>query len=67
MKIEREIKRAREARHWTQVELAAKADVDPSLVSRVERGFRVSLTTYEKLCAALDLKLSISVSDRRAA
>ena len=36
--VGRRLRRAREDRGWTQSELARRANVDPSSVSRVERG-----------------------------
>jgi XRE family transcriptional regulator, regulator of sulfur utilization len=49
------LRAAREARGWTQEELADKAELAAVQVSRIERGVReIRLTTLLRLIAALD-------------
>lgn len=60
---------AREARGWTQVQLAKKSGVDQSNISKIERdgGEWVTWRTVEALATALDVKpawLFPSSSDR---
>ncbi len=60
--MDREVKRfgenvraARQAKGWTQEELAHETGLAPVQVSRIERGVReVRLTTFLRLVAALD-------------
>ena len=54
------IKRLREARQWTQGELAYHAKVDQSLISKVESGERTDLrvSTVKKLAVALGVPVS---------
>jgi transcriptional regulator with XRE-family HTH domain len=50
----RKVRAARQARGWTQEELADRAGLAPVQVSRVERGVReVRLTTFLRLVSAL--------------
>jgi transcriptional regulator with XRE-family HTH domain len=51
----RNLRAAREAKGWTQEELAEKAGLASVQISRVERGVReVRLTTLLRLTAALE-------------
>ena len=52
------IKRRRAASGLTQVVLGDRAGVSQSEVSLVESGGRSSLATLDRLCAALDVRLS---------
>lgn len=53
-KFGRKVRAARQARGWTQVELAERSGLAPIQVSRVERGVReVRLTTLLRLLSAL--------------
>lgn len=53
------IRRAREARGWSQEALAGQADLNRSYLGEIERGDVVpSLNTMAKLAGALDIKLS---------
>jgi len=49
------VKRAREARHFTQASLAEAADTSPETISRVERGMlEPSASLLARLALALD-------------
>jgi transcriptional regulator with XRE-family HTH domain len=49
------VRAARNAKGWTQEELAHETGLAPVQVSRIERGVReVRLTTFLRLVAALD-------------
>jgi transcriptional regulator with XRE-family HTH domain len=50
----RDIRKEREARGWSQTELAVRAGVSLPTVTRVESGKKASATTLEALAAALD-------------
>jgi transcriptional regulator with XRE-family HTH domain len=51
------VREAREARHWTQEELADRSGLTSVQISRVERGAReIRLTTLLRLIDALDVK-----------
>lgn len=52
----RNVRDARHARGWTQEELAARSDLAPVQISRIERGVReVRLLTLVKLVDALGI------------
>jgi transcriptional regulator with XRE-family HTH domain len=52
----RNVRAAREARGWTQEDLAYEASLASVQVSRIERGRReIRLSTFLKLVRALDL------------
>jgi len=55
------LRRAREARGLTQLELSRLSDVDNTLSCRIERGLAPSAATLAKLARALHLTLSVEV------
>lgn len=55
------IYKAREEMGWTQAELAEKANVPRSTVSRTESGNNISIETLNKLAFAMGKKVSISI------
>ena len=57
LRIVNELEAMRQARGWTQEELAAKACVSRMTVSRVESGFDPRLSTVWDLTRALGLEL----------
>ena len=58
------IRLAREAKGWTQEELAEQADLDRSYIGSIERGERnISFTTLLKLARALKVKLAQLMGD----
>ena len=61
VRVGRIIRAVRLKRHWRQVDLAARAGVSETVVSRIERGrlTEVSLEAIEKVSAALDIQLTI--------
>ncbi|MGW4736789.1 helix-turn-helix domain-containing protein [Nocardia xishanensis] len=59
----RQIRAAREARGWSQTELANRAGMRQHAVSRLEAGDVVpTITTLERIAAALDTELSVSLA-----
>ena len=61
------IRRARQERGWTQVELAEKAGLSSNYVARLERGeVGPSLFVAQKLCEALDTDLDALTAPPRA-
>lgn len=54
--------KAREEMGWTQTELAQRANVPRSTVSRTESGNNTSIETLNKLAFAMGKKLSISIN-----
>ena len=54
-----QINQAREALGWTQAEAAKKAHVTQQQMSRLENGGNCNMTTFLKVCQALELKLDI--------
>lgn len=61
-RIGRNMKRLREAKGWSQEELAAEAGIHRTYVSGVERGVRnPTVTVLEKLAVALKAKMSLLV------
>lgn len=54
--------KAREEMGWTQNELAERANVPRSTVSRTESGNNTSIETLNKLAFAMGKKLSISIN-----
>ena len=58
------IRASREARGWTQEELAELADLDRSYIGSIERGERnISFMTLVKVAKALEVKLAQLVGD----
>lgn len=53
--IGRRIKAARKAKFWTQVQLAAHAEVSPSSVARWERGILPPVKELVRVAAVLDV------------
>ena len=61
------IRRARQERGWTQVELAEAAGLSSNYVARLERGeVGPSLFVAQKLCEALDTDLDALTAPPRA-
>ncbi len=59
MDVGKEIRRAREARGWSQAKLAGASDMGVSGISQIETGARnPSVTTLSKIAAALGLGVS---------
>jgi transcriptional regulator with XRE-family HTH domain len=57
--LARNVRRLRRARGWTQYDLAAEANIRQALVSAIELGdANPTLTSIEKIAAALDVKTS---------
>ena len=54
-----QINQAREALGWTQAEAARRANVTQQQVSRLENGVNCNMTTFLKICQALELKLDL--------
>lgn len=52
-----EIRKKRKLKEWTPEDLAEKAKVGVSTVTRAERGLRVQLRNLSKIAAALDVRL----------
>lgn len=61
----RQIREARNARGWSQDELAARAGVSRPSVARIERGDDVSTATLVKVARALGLTVEIKDADTR--
>lgn len=60
MNIKNALKICRTARGYSQKELAERAEMSPSYVSRIEKGQRdISIATLEKLAEALEVPLEI--------
>lgn len=58
--ISRQIFRLRQARGWTQEQLAAALDTKQTAIARLENGMhRPSLLTLEKICEVLEARLEI--------
>ena len=61
-RIGRNMKRLRDAKGWSQEELADRAGIHRTYVSGVERGVRnPTATVLEKLAVALEAKMSALV------
>jgi transcriptional regulator with XRE-family HTH domain len=55
--ISKNLKKARSAKGWTQVELAKKADINSNYYAKIERGdINPSYETFEKIFRALGVK-----------
>ncbi|TCJ89961.1 helix-turn-helix domain-containing protein [Nocardia alba] len=58
-----QVRQAREARGWTQSELAKRAGMKQNAVSRFEAGDGVpTIPTLERLAGALEVQLSIELT-----
>jgi HTH-type transcriptional regulator/antitoxin HipB len=61
------VRKARDARGWTQEELGERAGLAPVQISRIERGKReIRLGTFIRLIAALDTEPSELLKGVRA-
>jgi ribosome-binding protein aMBF1 (putative translation factor) len=60
------IRKAREARGWTQKQLARKAGTSQSYISRIEDADydRLMIATLDKLAKTLDLPLTITLGSQ---
>ena len=60
--VGRALRAVRLKRQWRQVDVAGRAGVDPSLISRLERGHldRLSLAALRRIAAVLDIRLDVS-------
>ena len=59
----RAVRQLRESHGWSQEQLAENADLNRSYLGEVERGYKTpSLTTADKLAAALQVSLSSLVA-----
>lgn len=67
MDIGERIKRARNARKWSQPRLAVAAGVGVNTVVQIEKGGDWKRSTVAKLTDALDLDLRITAVERKAA
>ena len=55
-RLRRNLRRARQARGWSQADLAAELGVSKSLISRIEQGrANITLATVEGLAGALGI------------
>lgn len=61
------VRTARNARGWTQTQLAEQAGISRATIARIERGSHISTATLEKIVAALGVQVLVaeaeSVSD----
>jgi len=58
--ISRQILRLRQARGWTQAQLAEALDTKQSVIARLESGsHRPSLATLDKICEVLRARLEV--------
>ena len=58
--IARQVLRLRQARGWTQAQLAAALDTTQSVVARLESGsHRPSLSTLDRICQVLGARLEV--------
>jgi transcriptional regulator with XRE-family HTH domain len=53
------IRAARQRRHLTRVELATAAGLNTSTISRIERGHDTTLSTVDRILAAMELELRV--------
>lgn len=68
MVVGEQIRKAREAKHWKQKELAVRVHVEPQTISNWERGVRVpDWEKIEILARELDQPLTYFVSEESAA
>jgi transcriptional regulator with XRE-family HTH domain len=63
--IARKLAAYRENARLSQTQIAARMKSSPSVVSRLERGADVQLSTIQKYVAALDLSLVLDLSAKR--
>jgi len=63
------LRAARLKRGWTQAEVAARAGVGQTTVSRVERGFidMLSVATLRRIAAVLEVRVALTASSRGSA
>lgn len=61
------VRTARNARGWSQTQLAEQAGISRATIARIERGLHISTATLEKIVAALGVRVLVaeaeSVSD----
>jgi DNA-binding XRE family transcriptional regulator len=52
------VRKLREARMWSKIELARRAGISPLTIDRIEKGMPCRIATRRKILLALGLKLS---------
>jgi transcriptional regulator with XRE-family HTH domain len=57
------LERKRAALGWTQEQVAERANLGQSFVSRVEKGLNVTLESMSVLARAVGLNVSLSITD----
>jgi DNA-binding XRE family transcriptional regulator len=57
----------REAKGISQKDLALKAKVTQQQLSKIENGINCNITTFLKVCSALELKIDFHRSNKKAA
>jgi len=63
--ISRQILRLRQARGWTQAQLAEALQTKQSAIARLESGaHRPSLATLDRICKVLDARLEVRLNPR---
>jgi transcriptional regulator with XRE-family HTH domain len=65
--LEERLRKAREARGWTQAQLAAKLNVSDATISRYEKGVRYpDLETLKRLAEVLETSVEYLVAEKPA-
>ncbi|WP_442812563.1 helix-turn-helix domain-containing protein [Streptomyces sp. NBC_01760] len=65
--IAQRIRKARDARGWSQEETAVRAEVSRPTIARIERGDDVSTATLVKVISALGLTVEVAEAGQAAA
>lgn len=61
-----QIAKYREAKGISQKDLAVKAKITQQQLSKIENGINCNITTFLKVCSALEIKLDFQKNSKRA-
>ncbi|HMW08277.1 MAG TPA: helix-turn-helix transcriptional regulator [Leptospiraceae bacterium] len=61
-----QIAKYREAKGISQKDLAVKAKITQQQLSKIENGINCNITTFLKVCSALDIKIDFQKKNKRA-
>lgn len=65
LELSLQISKFREEKGISQKDLAVKANITQQQLSKMENGINCNITTFLKVCAALDLKIDVNKNTKK--